>query len=352
MYYSLSLQLCNRLLSNAQRRPFLVGSAFYASCYAAGNRRFVRTVTFPRSAVNNSSAPMNQPQRRHFSAKTGVSFTETSSLDDHITETQHHLLPCLRDDPSNYGRILLLDDFSTVDGHGIRFLVFLQGCHYRCVFCCNPESWELHYGTVTHISEIMDKIKRCLPYLRATKGGITVSGGDPLVQPDFVANLFRKARELDLSTALDTAGYSSKQGLEANQVAWSKVLPLTDHVMMCIKHPTKEGYKRVSQGPDDCWEISRHFLTEVRARSIPLTIRYVLLPGYTDSAEDLRRLVEIAREQPSFREIELLPYHKLGKYKYDALKLPYPLGDTPRPSKEQINATIRYLEQAGLAVLC
>jgi pyruvate-formate lyase-activating enzyme len=163
----------------------------------------------------------------------------SAHFEKHSTKHDFEGESAITSDPHEWGRIHSLESFSTVDGEGIRYMIFLQGCLFRCLYCSNPDSWNVYGGTVTSVTAIMENVKRCKPYLQPSRGGITVSGGDPLVQPEFTSSLFRRTRDLGLTTALDTTGFAPRE-------AWDEVLPHTDFVFMSVKGTTDESYKKMS----------------------------------------------------------------------------------------------------------
>jgi pyruvate formate lyase activating enzyme len=244
--------------------------------------------------------------------------------------------------PDVPGVIHSTESFSALDGPGVRFLVFLQGCGMRCLFCSNPDTWELHSGTRTSSKTVAAEIRKVLPYLRES-GGVTCSGGEPLLQPDFVAALFREAHAMNLTTCIDTTGQGSKHH------NWDIVLPHTDMVLFCIKHLDPDKYQKLT-GIKQTGALK--FAAELESRGIPYYLRYVLLPEMSDSPEDIRLLIEFSQKQKALQAIELLPYHLLGKDKWDHLGYKYPLEGMKTPSREHVHAIRQRLEDAGLTVLC
>lgn len=244
--------------------------------------------------------------------------------------------------PDVNGFIHSTESFSALDGPGVRFLVFLQGCGMRCLFCSNPDTWELHSGQKTSSKMIAEEIRKVLPYLKH-EGGVTCSGGEPLLQPDFVAALFKEAHAMNLTTCIDTTGQGTKHH------NWDIVLPHTDMVLFCIKHLDPDKYQRLT-GIKQTGALK--FARELANRNIPYYLRYVLLPGMSDSPQDIRKLIDFAKEQKTLEAIELLPYHVLGKNKWENLGFKYPLEGMETPPREHVLAVRRDLEDAGLKVLC
>lgn len=190
---------------------------------------------------------------------------------------------------------------------------------------------------------IGDALSRVSPYLRPGGGGVTCSGGEPLLQPDFTAAIFQEAHGLGLTTCLDTTGQGTKHG------NWDKVLPHTDMVLFCIKHLDPARYTALT-GLHQAGALK--FAAELRARAIPFWLRYVLIPGHTDDADGIAKLVAFCADQPSLQGVELLPYHLLGANKWAALGLAYPLAGLAPPPREAVAAVVDQLQAAGINVIC
>ncbi len=194
-----------------------------------------------------------------------------------------------------------------------------------------------------HVDDVLEHVRSCVPYMQRSGGGITVSGGDPLVQADFVGNLFRRVREeLKLTATLDTTGFG-------NEDIWNKVLPHTDHVLLCVKHAEPEKYKQIANV--DGHATMLQFISHVQQRGIPINLRYVLVPGLSDSESDVQQLIELAKQVKTLRCIELLPYHKLGLFKYSELGVAYPLEGVQSPTAAQVAATVEQIRSAGVKVI-
>lgn len=239
------------------------------------------------------------------------------------------------------GRVCSLDTFTALDGLGVRALVFLHGCPLKCIFCSNPEAgWAgAALGTYQQLSvgQLYAQIRRLEAY---KLDGITLSGGEPLLQPAFAAALMREVREgLGLPAALDTSGVGTQQAV-------GQVLDQTSHVLFCIKSAVPATYARLTGRP-----IARSlaFAAQLAERGLPWYLRYVLIPGMTDSAAELGAMVEFALRQPSLQAVELLPYHRLGLHKWQSLGLACPMPpSTAAPSRAQVEAAAAVIRQAGL----
>eukprot|EP00238_Polyblepharides_amylifera_P005314 CAMPEP_0196575136 /NCGR_PEP_ID=MMETSP1081-20130531/4680_1 /TAXON_ID=36882 /ORGANISM="Pyramimonas amylifera, Strain CCMP720" /LENGTH=354 /DNA_ID=CAMNT_0041893339 /DNA_START=145 /DNA_END=1209 /DNA_ORIENTATION=- len=237
--------------------------------------------------------------------------------------------------PEVFGRIHSIESFSALDGHGIRCIVFLQGCLRRCVFCSNPDTWKTtDAGRMVSSKEIAKMIKRLVPYMKASGGGVTCSGGEPMMQAEFVAAVYQEAHELGVNTVLDTAGWG-------NQEDFDKVLPHTDRVMLCVKAMDPDRYTRVSGGLKQ--KTMLRFFKAICEKKIGLWIRLVLLPGETDNEEELRLTCEFGKTHPDFHGIELLPYHRLGQHKWEEMGIKYPMGDTPAMSEERVKWAMNFM---------
>ncbi len=231
------------------------------------------------------------------------------------------------------GKIHSIESFGTVDGPGVRYVVFLQGCPLRCLYCHNPDTWSGEAPIRRTADEIISAMKRNLPFY--TTGGITVTGGEPLLQIAFVTELFTLAREEGIHTCLDTSGitFSREPGVRA---AFDALLAVTDLVMLDIKH-TDDALHRTLTGRSNAPVLD--FATYLSELKKPMRIRQVLLPGYTDTEEQLASFGRLLSRFDNIEKIEILPYHTLGKSKYEALGIPYPLDSVdPLTEKDAIRA--------------
>ena len=224
------------------------------------------------------------------------------------------------------GRIHSFESFGTLDGPGIRFVIFFQGCPLRCLYCHNPDTWNVRGGRPVTTSEILTAVQSSRPFIEASKGGITASGGEPLLQAPFVAELFRAAHEQGIHTALDTSGYSSGRGV-------AEALEESDLVLLDIKSFDKARFRAITGG---ALSVELAFLDRLAALNKPTWIRYVLVPGLTDDLHEIARLGEHLSEFSNVERIEVLPFHKLGEYKWKKLGYPYALTDTSAPDPETV----------------
>lgn len=232
------------------------------------------------------------------------------------------------------GRVHSLESFGSVDGPGVRYVVFMQGCTLRCKYCHNPETWAFAGGTEMTADEVLTKALRYKSYWGrdGKRGGITVSGGEPLLQLDFVTELFQKAKARGVHTALDTAGQPF-----CDDPAWltrlDKLLAVTDLVILDLKEPDEERHRSLTgQGNANIFAFARYCAD----KGVGLWIRHVLVPGLTDDADGLRKLGAFIATLPTVQRVEVLPYHTLGLFKWQQLGMDYPLPDAAPPGKNQI----------------
>lgn len=232
-------------------------------------------------------------------------------------------------------RVHSIETFGTVDGPGIRFVVFLQGCPLKCMYCHNRDTWEINAGNITKISDLVDEIKRYFPYIKSSNGGVTVSGGEPLLQAKMVTELFKELKKYNVHTALDTAG-----SLPINDDI-KELLNFTDLVLLDIKHIVDEKAK-VLTGMSNKNNLT--FAKYLSDNNIPVWIRQVIVPGYTDDEKDLLLLKDFLSTLTNVKKIELLPYHDLGKFKWKEMNLVYPLEGVRTATNDDINRVKKILE--------
>lgn len=230
------------------------------------------------------------------------------------------------------GRIHSFQSLGTVDGPGVRCVVFAQGCPLRCICCHNPDTWDPDGGESTDTDTLTNKILRFRSYF-GKEGGVTVSGGEPLMQAAFFAELFAKLKTAGIHTALDTSGCLWNDDVSA-------LLSVTDLVLLDHKYPTEEEYRENVRGS---LAVTERFLGQLQSRGIDTWFRRVIIPGRTDTEASVRSLNAAAERYSVVRKIELLPFRNLCKEKYDALGIPFPLADTETPDRvtmERLNALL------------
>lgn len=240
-----------------------------------------------------------------------------------------------------YGRIHSIESFAAADGPGVRSIVFLNGCNLRCRYCHNPDTWAKKEFQLMSADEVLDKIERFRSYW-GDAGGLTVSGGEPLLQLDFLTDLFEKARTRNINTCLDTAAEPF-----ARDATWlprfTRLMAATDLVLLDIKHIDSAAHENLTgRGNENILDCAR-YLDEIGK---PVWIRYVLVPGINSSDEIIDRTATFLRSLKNVARVDVLPYHTLGVFKWKALGIPYGL-DGVKPPSPELTAHVR----AKLSVL-
>lgn len=232
-------------------------------------------------------------------------------------------------------------DISTgVDGPGARFVVFTAGCPLRCLYCENPDTWSTHRGTETTVEEVMCHIRRFAPVLRSTGGGVTLSGGEPLLQPRFTAAVLHACKAEGLGTALDTSGVL---GADADDA----LLADADLVLLDIKSFDPALYRRVTGA---ALAPTLRFAQRLAALDRPTWVRFVLVPGLTDGWDNVAGLADFVAGLPNVKRVDVLAYHRLGAPKYAAMGLRYRLDGIPEPTDQQLRSVREVFASRGLAV--
>ena len=236
------------------------------------------------------------------------------------------------------GKIHSTESFGSVDGPGVRFVIFMQGCRLRCRYCHNPDTWSMDGGEELTAAQLLDSAERYRGYW-GKEGGITVSGGEPLLQIDFLLDLFRNAKLRGINTCIDTAGQPFTR--EPHFLSkFSELCRLTDLFIVDIKHINPQRHISLT-GKDNAniLDMLRYLSDSGR----PVWIRHVLVPGLTDDDEMLRRTGEFISSLNNVQRVEVLPYHSFGAYKWQALGIPYSLAETLPPTKERVENAQRLL---------
>lgn len=222
------------------------------------------------------------------------------------------------------GRVHSIESMGLVDGPGIRTVVFLQGCKLRCLYCHNPDTWLMGDGDQVEAADLVKKIRRYRPYFEKSGGGVTFSGGEPLLQPEFLLENLKLCKESGIHTALDTAGYGFGE--------YEEILSYTDLVLFDIKHEDPKQYLFVTGQKEDK---SKRFLEAVQKAGTRMWIRHVVVPGITDSEEHIRNLAKKIRGLRNVDKVELLPYHTMGENKYEAMNMKYKLEGVEAMDRER-----------------
>ena len=229
------------------------------------------------------------------------------------------------------GKIHSLESFGLVDGPGVRFVVFLQGCRMRCRFCHNPETWAMEGGREYTPEDLCKQVLRYKPYWK-NNGGVTVSGGEPLLQLDFVTEFFTLLKEKNVHTTLDTAGQPFAPEDSEWMARFEKLLAVTDLVMLDLKEFTPQKHKSLTGWDGANIYAMARYLSDHHKE---MWIRHVLVPDLTDDETDLRHMREFIDSLESVTRVEVLPYHTLGLFKWEKLGIPYSLEGVHTPSEEE-----------------
>ncbi len=230
------------------------------------------------------------------------------------------------------GRIHSLESFGTVDGPGTRFVVFVQGCPMRCAYCHNPDTWEMNAGTLMEPSYIIEQYERNKPFY-ANGGGLTVTGGEPLMQVDFLIELFTLAKEKNIHTCIDTSGIAYNPDNTALVEKMDKLMSLTDLVMLDIKHIDPEKHKDLTSQPN---EHILQFCSYLNEKHVDMWIRHVVVPGITDDEKYLFDLGYFIGQFSNLKALDVLPYHTMGESKYEKLGMSYKLKGVPAMDKNTV----------------
>ena len=222
------------------------------------------------------------------------------------------------------------ESFGTVDGPGVRFVVFLQGCPMRCQYCHNPDTWQMNTGSVRSAESLIREYERNAAFY--SKGGITVTGGEALMQLDFVLELFRMAKKKNIHTCLDTSGVTYRPGQSSYNQKLDALMEVTDLVLLDIKHIDPDGHK-ILTGHDNAGILA--FAKYLEEKQVDVWIRHVVVPGITDDPQLLTRLGTFLGTLSNVKALDVLPYHIMGIVKYEQLSIPYPLEGVPPATKEQ-----------------
>lgn len=231
-----------------------------------------------------------------------------------------------------------IETFGSVDGPGLRYILFLKGCRLRCAFCHNADTWDLNSEDQRSADEILDHAERYRSYW-GSEGGITVSGGEPLLQMDFLIELFKKAKQRNINTCIDTAGEPfTKKGEWFTK--FEELMHYTDILLVDIKHIDRNKHIRLTGKPNDNILEMFHYLSDINK---PIWIRQVLVPGWTDDIEDLKKTRAFIETLSNVKKIEILPYHNMGAYKWGKLGMKYPLEGVEAPDKDSIELADKVL---------
>lgn len=239
------------------------------------------------------------------------------------------------------GFINSFESCGTVDGPGLRFVVFLQGCPLRCLYCHNPESWKYGEGRKMSAGEVIDEIKKYKSFMTVSGGGVTLSGGEPLTQPLFAEAILTLCKEEGIHTVVDTSGFIKLTAFI------DRIIDLTDLFLLDVKS-VNASMHQILTGESN--ERPLAFAERLAAKKKPMIMRYVLVPDLNDRARCLKKLAKWAYNLGNVERVELLPFHKMGEFKWEEYGLPYRLTHTDVPSDELVQQFIDIFTDAGLTV--
>lgn len=229
------------------------------------------------------------------------------------------------------GRIHSLESFGTVDGPGVRYVVFVQGCPMRCAYCHNPDTWAMTGGTMMEPEYIIEQYERNESFYKG--GGITVTGGEPLMQVDFLIDLFTLAKKKNIHTCIDSSGIAFKPDNQAFITKLDKLMTLTDLVMLDIKHIDPEKHRELTGQPNDGILAFAAYLDK---KNVDMWIRHVVVPGITDDEKYLFELGYFIGQFHNLKALDVLPYHTMGEVKYKKLGIEYKLRGVPAMDKDKV----------------
>lgn len=248
------------------------------------------------------------------------------------------------------GRIFDIQRYSIHDGNGIRTIVFLKGCALRCRWCCNPESQSYEIQTMmvqgkpqimgrdVTVEEVMEIVEKDRAYYRRTGGGLTLSGGESLCQPEFATALLQAAQEQGISTAMESMGYAEWEVIDG-------LLPYLDQYLLDIKHMNPQKHKEYTGKSNE--RMLENAMKIARSGKTELSIRVPVIPGFNDTLEEIRDIAAYTRKLCNVKRMHLLPYHRLGQDKYEGLGRPYLMGDVMPPENEKMEALLKIAEQTS-----
>ena len=241
---------------------------------------------------------------------------------------------------ATFGWVHSYETGSTVDGPGVRITLFMSGCLLRCQYCHNPDTWHLKDGTKVELAQAVRRLADFAPMLRAMGGGLTISGGEPLVQIGFTGGMLAAAKRMGLHTAIETSGFLGARADDA-------YLANLDMVILDIKSGNPETYRKLT-GKDLAPTL--RFAERLNAMGKPVWVRFVLAPGLTDAADNIEAVARFVAPMKNVERVEVLPFHQMGAFKWKSLGLDYPLDDMAPPSETQVKMAVDIFRRAGCRV--
>lgn len=239
------------------------------------------------------------------------------------------------------GKVHSFETLGTVDGPGIRFILFLQGCPLRCKYCHNPDTWKLHNGNDMSVDEVMKEILKYETYIKSSGGGLTISGGEPLMQTEFLLELLAKCKEKNIHTAIDTSGIYFTSKIK-------EIIEATDLFLLDIKSIDETMHKNITTIELEPVLI---FLNHLKKQKKKVWIRHVLIPDYTYNIDHLNRLGEFLKDYDNVERVEILPFHNLGKFKWHELNYKYEMENVREPSEKELEEAKTILRKYELNVI-
>jgi pyruvate formate lyase activating enzyme len=258
-----------------------------------------------------------------------------------VATTNAPLAPASPDALQRTGSVHSWDLSTGVDGPGTRFTLFVAGCPLRCLYCQNPDTWRVGQGQQTSVQDVVRQISRYTDVFGRTGGGVTISGGEPLLQPAFVASVLHECRRRGIHTAIDTSGALGAQAGDA-------MLADTNLVLLDIKAFDQRAYEKVTQGGSLAPTL--RFAARLEALRVPVWVRYVVVPGLNDDPDGVARLATIVSGLANVERVDVIGFHHLGESKYAALGVPFPLGGQPSPTAAELDAVRQTFARHGLVV--
>jgi pyruvate formate lyase activating enzyme len=238
------------------------------------------------------------------------------------------------------GKIHSLESCGTVDGPGIRFIIFTQGCPLRCLYCHNPDCRNLQDGQEMSVDDLITEVQKYRTYMQFSGGGLTISGGEPLMQPEFITEIFKRAKALGIHTALDTSGFVDLEVAKP-------VLEYVDLVLLDIKSYDPATYFKITHVDIQPTLTLAKYLQQIHK---PTWIRFVLVPHLSDREDNIQGLAEFISHLDNVEKVEVLPFHKMGEYKWESLGYDYRLQDTEPPSPAEVERAIAIFQKYHLTV--
>jgi pyruvate formate lyase activating enzyme len=243
----------------------------------------------------------------------------------------------VRDDQGSFGYCHSYETSSRYDGPGLRIVLFVSGCLLRCTYCHNPDTWHLKDGSYVSVEHVLRRIGDFAPIISSLGGGLTISGGEPMVQLAFTKKIFAGAKEMGLHTAIQTSGFLSDR-------ADQRYLSVIDHVLLDIKSSDPDTYRRVT-GRDLAPTL--RFAERLASMSKPVWVRFTLVPGATDDPANVDGIARFVAPMKNVEWVEVQPFHQMGAFKWQAMNLDYKHADTPRPTPELVKRVLTQLRDAG-----